>query len=656
MKILIPGFDEGADITILNTFYSRPYKDISDDYICLVFKDNERGGKFHYVINKPSYEYYVEPTDPGYRKFFEERKKLKKVSTRYRYLNKSIAKELGLEEEYKDNIRTKNFSQNRLMFGNNRLYGADISINNFYRMAFSRTYQNRVVPISKAFLDIETDNAYINWEFPEPGQVPINAVSFIDTTNKTLVTVLLDDGNNPKIKEWRKSYNHDVFHKEFMKLLTDTVGGENKLKHFGLDTIDTKQLIYEDELSMLKDLFAYINTLSPDFILAWNMAFDIPFIIERILKLEEDPCDFICDPVIHDVPIRHCNYIIDSLHSQTPAERGDFADITSRSVFLDQMIQFASRRKGQSVFTKYKLDYIGEEIAGVKKLDYSDITSNVGKLPYMNYDTFVKYNMMDVIVQWCIEKETSDIDFVFNRTITSHVEYSKAHRQTTFLANRAIMRFQDYGDWIVGDNANKFKDKPKEKFEGAFVSDPLLNSSEIKQKVRNSTIDLIHNVVDEDYTRMYPSIAQQFNMAPNTQIGRIEIPNVVYSEENKLHNPKFNRAGAFIEDYLSDNYIEFMHRWFGLGNFEEVYKDIFEYFTYFEAAFDNTLFDDIYHSPIIALNLFDKDHPINVVQFFDPDRNMENVPLLTDEQKNYLNILFGRGKLDVIYNDFGDNK
>lgn len=656
MKILIPGYEEGSDLTILNTFYSRPFEDISDDYICLIYKDNVNGGKYHYTVNKPAYEYYVEPEDPGYRKFFEDESKLKKVTTRYRYLNKSIAKELGLEQEYKDNIRSKNFRQNRLMFGNNRLYRADVSINNLYRMAFARTYTNRVVPVTKSFLDIETDNRPIHWEFPEPGQVPINAISFLDYDSRLLITVLLDDGNNPKMTQWIKTYEKDRFHREFMKLLTDTIGGEGKLKHFGLDTIKTKQIVYKDELAMLTDLFGFINSMSPDFLLAWNMSFDIPFIIHRIKNLKEDPCNIICDPTIDDVKVRHCSYIIDEMHSQTPAERGDFADITSRTVFLDQMIQFASRRKGQSVFTKYKLDYIGEEIAGVNKLDYSDITSNVGKLPYLDYDTFVKYNMMDVIVQFCIEKETSDIDFVFNRTITSHVEYSKAHRQTTFLANRAIMRFNDYGNWIVGDNANKFKDKPKEKFEGAFVSDPLLNSSKIKQKVRNSTIDLIHNVVDEDYTRMYPSIAQQWNMAPNTQVGRLEIPVVVYEGENRLHNPKYNRSGAFIEDYLSDNYIEFMHRWFGLGNFEEVYKDIFEYFTYFEAAFDNTLYDDIYHCPIIAVNFFDKDHPINVVQFFDQDRNTDPVPLLTDDQKNYLNVLFGREKLDVIYNDFGNNQ
>ena len=36
--------------------------------------------------------------------------------------------------------------------------------------------------------------------------------------------------------------------------------------------------------------------------------------------------------------------------------RGDFATIASYSVFLDQMIHFASRRKGRATYTSYKLD------------------------------------------------------------------------------------------------------------------------------------------------------------------------------------------------------------------------------------------------------------------------------------------------------------
>jgi hypothetical protein len=49
------------------------------------------------------------------------------------------------------------------------------------------------------------------------------------------------------------------------------------------------------------------------------------------------------------------------------------------------LIQFASRRKGQSAFASFSLDYIGGSIAHTKKLDYKDITTDLGELPYLDF-------------------------------------------------------------------------------------------------------------------------------------------------------------------------------------------------------------------------------------------------------------------------------
>ena len=127
--------------------------------------------------------------------------------------------------------------------------------------------------------------------------------------------------------------------------------------------------MYDDELVMLNDLFGYINHEQPDFVLAWNMAFDIPFIIDRIKRLGVDPKEIICP---QNIPAKYkrCSYNIDQRAVATEfAEKGDYADITSYSVYLDQLIQFASRRKGRAKFRSYSLDSIGDEVAGVRKLD-----------------------------------------------------------------------------------------------------------------------------------------------------------------------------------------------------------------------------------------------------------------------------------------------
>ena len=53
------------------------------------------------------------------------------------------------------------------------------------------------------------------------------------------------------------------------------------------------------------------------------------------------------------------------------------------------------------------------------------------------------------------------------------------------------------------------------------------------------------------YKSLYPSIMSEFNIAPNTQIGRIEINSKVYNNENtyKIPEEKYSRGGEFIDKW-----------------------------------------------------------------------------------------------------------
>ena len=62
--MLIPGYPEGSDITILDTIYVRPRKNEEtdkweDDKLIVLFKDNITGKKDHYVVSNPEYEFYI---------------------------------------------------------------------------------------------------------------------------------------------------------------------------------------------------------------------------------------------------------------------------------------------------------------------------------------------------------------------------------------------------------------------------------------------------------------------------------------------------------------------------------------------------------------------------------------------------------------------
>ena len=511
-----------------------------------------------------------------------EEDKVNKVVVPYRDVEKAIAELTGNTEFYYENIKSGQRAQNKKLHTHPRVFNSDSNIEEHYRFRFDKEYTNETFSITKAYLDIETDIIDIKGDFPEPGEAPVNAVTLINDSNQKVYTFILRNPRNPLIQEFENTVGPDLF-MELKTFIMNQVGGWKNEIRFGLDKLNYQFLFYDEdaEINMIYDLFKLINTIKPDFVLAWNMGFDIPYLIERIRVLGYNPEDFICHP---DFDNKVCQYIKDDIDLKTGGfkkieERGDFAKISSYSVYMDQMIQFASRRKGQSVFDRFNLDYIGEVVTGVKKLDYHHITNHIAKLPYADFKTFIFYNIIDTIVQKCIEVKTGDIDYIFNKCLINNTRYSKGHRQTVYLVNRGEKEFYEEG-FIMGNNNNKSNQKPSTKFPGAFVADPRKTNDYSKMKINGMPVNLYNNLDDYDYSSLYPSIMREFNIAPHTQIGKIIIEEIIYQNENPFNSEYYTRGGAFIEDIQSKNYLEFGHRWLGLSKYSDLYKEVIEYFTY----------------------------------------------------------------------------
>lgn len=301
---------------------------------------------------------------------------------------------------------------------------SDMDIEDNIRFQFANSYENSYTKPSKSFLDIEADTINCKGEFVELGECPINAVSFIDDQSLVVHSFLLRNKENPLIEKFEKECNKPSLNMRLRQFLIDAVGGEKQACKYKIDKMTVQFHFYdeEDEIVLLKHLFNYINNIKPDVVLAWNMVFDIPYIIQRIINLGYNPKDIMCHP---DFRYKEVNYFIDEKNKFKYEERNDFAKISSYSVYLDQMIHFASRRKGQKAIENYKLDYIGQITCGVKKLDYSHITTKLAELPYKDYETFVFYNIMDTIVQYCIEFKVNDIDSAYNNVLLDNTRWSK---------------------------------------------------------------------------------------------------------------------------------------------------------------------------------------------------------------------------------------
>lgn len=583
---LIKNYHKGSDLTILNTLYISPKKNEKgkwdNGHLEVVYKDNTTGQKKIEEIDNPDYVYYMSkdnvPID--HNLLFDDINNLDRKKVPYRELEKTIAQDTGNIDFFWDNLRNKNRQANQKLHTFPRIFFSDMHIEDNYRWRFSNCYSNNIVPITKGYFDIEVDGIHQKGDFPEFGECPVNAITIILEKENQVYTLLLRNPENPLIEQFEKSINEGLF-VELKDFIRDKVGGWKNEIRYGLKDLNYNMYFYDDEIQLIADMFRLINIRKPDFMLAWNLnGFDFPYLFERVKALGHTPESIMCSPEFKN---KTAGYYMDQNNKDDPAEKGDYVRLSSYTVFLDQLIQFASRRKGQKKFNSMKLDDIGKAIAKVQKLDYSHITTKIAKLPYLDYKTFVFYNIMDTIVQKCIEAKTGDVDYISSKCLINNTRYQKGHRQTVYLVNRARKEFYKEG-FILGNNTNRFNPKPTVKFPGAFVANMRRILPDPKVKINGYPLNIVDNCNDFDFKSLYPSIMRYLNIAHNTQIGRIILERQIFANENRFNDDRWNRSIEFIENFQTHVWLEFGYRWLGLADYSTLYDDVMDYFTYVEKA------------------------------------------------------------------------
>lgn len=652
---LIKGYQQGSDITIMNNWYRRPRKNEDGKYddgaMTVVFRDNKTGQKFHQYIKNPKCRFYMAKpeTNIEHWELFMPEDQLEKIIVPYKDQLKEIAKLTDNLDFYYNNIKNGNPKANNELYSHARIFDADYDIENHWRGMFDEQYTNTPGTLNKAFFDIEVDSINAMNDFPEPGECPINAISIIDERTNECHTFLLENDNNPLIKQFKRNIGPELDN-EIREYIRKQVGGWKNEIRYGLDKLTFHFHFYPevDEIQLIQDLFIFINNYQPDFVLAWNMAFDLPYIIARIQKLGFKPEDIICHP---DFEEKVARYFIDERNYSEYAERGDYATIASYSVFIDQMLQLAQRRKNQKVpYRSHKLDDVGEAIAHVRKLDYHHITNELPKLPYLDYKTFVIYNILDTICQKCIEFRTGDIGYIYNKCLANNTKYAKGHRQTVYLRNRASKSFRTENDqvYIIGNNVNGLHPST-ENFKGAFVADARKITDYAKRTILGVPVMIFNNLVDYDYASLYPSTMRQMNIAPNTILGFIDIPEPVFENENRYNVERFVRGGSFLEDLQSHVFLEFGSRWFGLADYATLLDDVCNYLN---AMMRGVGIYNSYHNTVNPLIMIDKDIKINPLIMNEPGKKINPLVFRTPmpesvkftkeqfEEMQYVNIRF----------------
>lgn len=564
------GLSKKENLILFNTVYHRNTDDTKKhDAISLIFKDMKTGKKQLKVIDDPKMEVYKakEHIDLGdTNHVIIERSKLDKFDVGHKQKVLDIAKLLGKDatDFYWNCVKTRNFKEQKQIMMDNRLFACDRNIEDFYRYKCINHFgEKNITKPSKGFFDIEADIAYGDIDFKtNTGEAPVNAVTIVDGEHKVSYTMLLRDDNNPLIAEFEKNIP------QFLKDMNSKHDEE-----YG--KFEYKIAMFDYELDLIEFLFKLINTLNLDFLLAWNMGFDIPYLIHRIKVNGGSPKQIICHP---DFDYKECYYTASGEFEIK--KKTDWFTVSAYTVYMDQMINYASIRKSQSKLDSYKLDFIGGLEVNARKLDYSDL-GHIREFPYKDYARFVEYNIIDCMVQYKIEEKVNDIDTILYRSYEANTRLNKVFKEVTFLTNVAYRDFKDYQGYVLGNNINGMlydhNDPNKEKFSGAFVGNPMLVAEVGKQLFSNSLSKNIFDIItDYDYTSLYPTIIMMFNIFVTTMLGKIIIRGEVTEHEiisqSVVDNNRYDRGGQYMEDLETQEALFFCRKWLGLPSPEVAIK------------------------------------------------------------------------------------
>lgn len=559
MKFLSPNM-ENKNLMILNIYYDRGSYDMNkaDDILDIIYKDMETGKKYVETIVGPKIEIWI--VKPEYRTFnyirnWISKDKCDKYVVPYKSRFKEAAKILNIPFEQ---VKYSPY-----------LFQADIEIEHFYLIQFALEYGNSLPKkLSCGYLDIEADiiNVPISRGINDPGEAPINVVSFFDEERKQMYTLVNTTNNVPVVAEDHPKYDYykklrDMFDEQIKRFKEEFNTLQDRLhglfdEFYGSD-INYNILVFDDEEKMLQVLFQIIEISDNDYIEIWNAPYDMQNLIERPRTLGLDPNELIVHP---DFGKRNVYYKEDRNH--LVHKRKHICNTYTKYTVVDQMVHYAGIRSARGKLPSVKLNEIAKVELKDEKLDYSEY-GNIRMFPYHDFILFVIYNIKDVLLQYGIERKTRDLNSIY-ATISMDCVQPKEVFTSTLVVGNSLRKFADQFGFVLGSNRNKLykneefiisedeiasfddsyddeddeseegeddnthddtsadgKDKKRDKYAGAMVMAPqhMLDSG---YRLLGKLAKYIHeHVIDMDIGSEYPSAMLIMNSCNETMVGKV---------------------------------------------------------------------------------------------------------------------------------------
>lgn len=148
----------------------------------------------------------------------------------------------------------------------------------------------------------------------------------------------------------------------------------------------------------------------------------------------------------------------------------------------------------------YKLDYIGEKLCGIKKVQHSETLDDMLN---NNFEKYVYYNAIDCGLVKLIHEKCNALTCGLTTSWLGQIRAMDCFSTTYIPENLLRIKFKEQGKVLaVSPKAKKKGDG--EKYEGAFVKQPIPG--------------LHRYCTCNDYASLYPSLMRQFNIGPETLV------------------------------------------------------------------------------------------------------------------------------------------
>jgi DNA polymerase elongation subunit (family B) len=557
------------------TLSKRKVKEnVEYDSLLLIYRD-ENGQKQTQFIDRAEVPFFIikdkQSPEAQTPPMFIEADKVEKVTT----FSDLLFREMAVKTDslyYFDRVITTwgpKSSNMRNLYKHNWLYDSDMDIADRYIARFHEDYQPDInYKLHKCYFDIEVDImpdgfkkdskgnfGYIGFPDEEIAPVPINIITLFDEKEMVIHTFVVKNEKNQSIAEFQSDIEG------FKTYLKGKLSLEDEV-----DVKDIKINFYNSEEEVIENFFETIHKIDPDFIMAYNMSFDVLTIQNRLRKLYGRRMDLkeqgikasdqvltvMSDSKYRIQKDRYGNtaylspkaYYI--AHKEKPfVDRTDIFDIMDGINWMDQMLYYANIRKTGGQKESYSLDAVSSEELGKEKLEFGP-GETIKTLPWKNFKKFAEYNIRDVILLHLLEEKNLDMDMlqrlseitntrkekVFKKTISLKNFVSKyANEQGFVMTNNRNAKYGDDTDYYernflpqmdaIEHDVNYIKEFQKRENYGGFVLDPNKNLPDNGAVMNGKPSKfLFENTFDMDFSSLYPSIIRAYNLDKNTQVGK----------------------------------------------------------------------------------------------------------------------------------------